>query len=131
MLTVCRQMQPCVACCGGGHCGRRTTTESCGLTLTLKCWIRLRPKFHRRSGGSFSANGRFSTNGIPFLILQEANRESAARSRDKRLKLIADLELEVEELKRKHEAFKVRDMTAPLMPLNSTVSFLRCSTPCD
>ena len=39
---------------------------------------------------------------------QEANRESAARSRDKRLKLISDLETEVQQLKRQHEAFKVR-----------------------
>lgn len=40
-------------------------------------------------------------------ILQEANRESAARSRDKRLKLIADLEVEVQQLKRQHAEFKV------------------------
>ncbi len=40
--------------------------------------------------------------------MQEANRESAARSRDKRLKLISDLETEVQQLKRQHEAFKVR-----------------------
>ena len=46
---------------------------------------------------------------------QEANRESAARSRDKRLKLIADLEYEVQELKRQHEAFKVRAIH-PLCP---------------
>jgi Basic region leucine zipper len=39
--------------------------------------------------------------------LQEANRESAARSRDKRLKLIADLEVEVQQLKRQHAEFKV------------------------
>lgn len=38
---------------------------------------------------------------------QEANRESAARSRDKRLKLIADLEVEVQQLKRQHAEFKV------------------------
>lgn len=41
------------------------------------------------------------------LVLQEANRESAARSRDKRLKLIADLEVEVQQLKRQHAEFKV------------------------
>ena len=41
------------------------------------------------------------------MCLQEANRESAARSRDKRLKLIADLEVEVQQLKRQHAEFKV------------------------
>lgn len=40
--------------------------------------------------------------------MQEANRESAARSRDKRLKLIADLEVEVQALKKQHTEFKVR-----------------------
>ena len=47
------------------------------------------------------------TDAVSCCVAQEANRESAARSRDKRLKLIADLETEVQELKRQHEAFKV------------------------
>jgi len=39
---------------------------------------------------------------------KEANRESAARSRDKRLKLIADLEVEVQALKKQHTEFKMK-----------------------
>lgn len=39
---------------------------------------------------------------------KEANRESAARSRDKRLKLISDLEVQVQVLKRQHADFKTK-----------------------
>ena len=49
-------------------------------------------------------------NSSAHIVLQEANRESAARSRDKRLKLIADLEVEVQQLKRQHAEFKVQPL---------------------
>ena len=43
--------------------------------------------------------------------MQEANRESAARSRDRRLKLISDLEEEVGQLKRKLAYYQVWPFT--------------------
>ena len=51
---------------------------------------------------------------------QEANRESAARSRDKRLKLIADLEVEVQQLKRQHAEFKVLTLPTEIRIVVST-----------
>ncbi len=53
------------------------------------------------------SSSQVSLSWLPWSLRQEANRESAARSRDKRLKLIADLEVEVEQLKKQHNEFKV------------------------